>query len=303
MLYGLTVLASELSKQHKLRNPRASDFAVKRFGKGTAVFGREIRKVDMWWIQHRADKTVTTGAFLSEDDASLAIPLVVIELQLLNPKTEADQRERLTAEFFSLVNSLAEQSEFWKDNCAHNYTTVRGYSYKPKEGSAFRTTRSGTFRSGGETPVPSTPQGVQPWGTFGPSFTKDCVTFEASAYSRESCVTVRMDMSGPIETLGSIQYVGLGPIRDIALVDADTGIFLRLQLTGRGGGGGGDDSTIGMSQEYTYEVLSPLPVTRLMAIVTFDQALGISAPSRFDVAVIPRETLPCPQLPPTTPEG
>ena len=110
-------------------------------------------------------------------------------------------------------------------------------------------------------------------------------------------------MSGPIETLGSLQYVGLGPIKDIALVDADTGLLLQLRLTGRGGGGGGDDSTIGMSADYFYEVLSPLPITRLMAIVTFDPALGISAPSRFDLAVIPRETLYCPQLPPTTPEG
>ena len=151
--------------------------------------------------------------------------------------------------------------------------------------------------------MPSTPQAIQPWGTFGPSFVKDGVTFEASAYSRESCVSVRIDMSGPIDTLGSIQYVSLGPIRDIALVDGDTGLLLRLQLMGRGGGGGGGDGTIGVSQEYTYEVLSPLPVTRLMAIVTFDQALGISAPSRFDLAVIPRETLYCPQLPPTTPEG
>ncbi len=160
-----------------------------------------------------------------------------------------------------------------------------------------------TLGSGGETPVPSTPPALQPWGTFGPSFMKDGITFEASAYSRESCVTVRVDLSGPIETLGSIQYSGLGPIGNIDLVDGDTGLLLRVRLTGRGGGGGGDDNTIGMSQDYTYEVLSPLPVTRLMAVVTFDPALGISAPSRFDLAVIPRETLFCPQLPPTTPEG
>ena len=151
--------------------------------------------------------------------------------------------------------------------------------------------------------MPSTPPAQQPWGTLGPSFMKDGITFEASAYSRESCVSVTVDMRGPIESLGSLQYVGLGPIRDIALVDGDTGLLLRLQLTGRGGGGGGGDGIIGMSQDYIYEVLSPLPVTRLMAIVTFDQALGISAPSRFDLAVIPRETLFCPQLPPTTPEG
>jgi hypothetical protein len=110
-------------------------------------------------------------------------------------------------------------------------------------------------------------------------------------------------MRGPVESLGSLQYSGLGPINNITLVDGDTGALLRLQLTGRGGGGGGGDGTIGMSADYTYEVLSPLPVTRLMAIVTFDPALGISAPSRFDLAVIPRETLYCPQLPPTTPEG
>ncbi|MEX2029668.1 MAG: hypothetical protein WD906_01675 [Anaerolineales bacterium] len=113
-------------------------------------------------------------------------------------------------------------------------------------------------------------------------------------------MSVTFEMRGPIESLGSLQYAGLGPIRDIALVEADTGLHLRLQLTGRGGG---DDSTLGMSQEYTYEIPSPVPVTRLMAIVTFDRALGISAPSRYDLAVIPRETLYCPQLPPTTPEG
>ena len=132
---------------------------------------------------------------------------------------------------------------------------------------------------------------------------KDGITFAASAYSRQSCVSVRVDLSGPIETLGSMHYVGLGPIGNIDLVDGDSGLLLRLRLTGRGGGGGGDDSTIGMSSDYTYEALSPLPVRRLMAIVTFDPALGISAPSRFDLAVVPRETLYCPQLPPTTPEG
>jgi len=58
-----------------------------------------------------------------------------------------------------------------------------------------------------------------------------------------------------------------------------------------------------VGQDFTYEVDSPVPVRHLMAIVSFDPALAISAPMRFDLEVIPHETLSCPQLPPTTPEG
>ena len=152
-------------------------------------------------------------------------------------------------------------------------------------------------------PVPSTPPTPQPWGTFGPSFIKDGVTFEASAYSRDSCVSVTVGVSGPLATLGSLQYQGVGLVRNITLIDGDRGLLLRVQLTGRGGGGGGGDGTIGRGQEFIYEVSSPLPVRHLMALVTFDQAFRLSAPMRFDLQVIPRDTLQCPQLPLTTPEG
>jgi len=154
-----------------------------------------------------------------------------------------------------------------------------------------------------ESPLPSTPPTQQPWGAFAPSFVKDGVTFEASAYGRESCVRVSVDVRGPLESLGSLQFSGLGLVSNILLIDGDTGHLLHPQLTGRGGGGGGGDGTIGMGEEFTYEVTSPLPVRHLIAIVTFDRALRISAPMRFDLQVMPRETLPCPQLPPTTPEG
>jgi len=66
---------------------------------------------------------------------------------------------------------------------------------------------------------------------------------------------------------------------------------------------GGGDRTIGMGQEFTYQVPSPMLVRPLIALVTFDQAFGSSAPMRFDLQVVPRETLQCPQLPPTAPES
>jgi hypothetical protein len=116
-------------------------------------------------------------------------------------------------------------------------------------------------------------------------------------------VSVTVEVRGPIESLGSLQYHGIGPVSNLALIDGDTGLLLHLQLTGRGGGGGGGYGIIGMGQDFTYEVASTVPVTRLTAIITFDPAFGISAPMRLDLPVTPRETLPCPQLPPTTPEG
>ena len=127
------------------------------------------------------------------------------------------------------------------------------------------------------------------------------VTIQASLFGRESCMRLEIDTIGFHWSPGAPQESGL--VREIALLDRDTGAPLTAEEVVRGGGGGGGDGTlVTMQDSFTYDVKSALP-GRVTVMVTFHEALGITQPVRFDLELTLRPNMYCPQLPPTTPEG
>ena len=164
------------------------------------------------------------------------------------------------------------------------------------------------------TPVPTTVGTSYPAAVILPSikrlspssFTIDGVTFEATAFVRMSCLkfTIQITSDDPIPS--PTQDPTFEPVVGLEFYSSPTGAPLGLSLEGRGGGGGTGGppgAWYQMSQDFLYDVKSPLPIGDIVAMVTFHRLLGISGPARFDVQPVLRPNLQCPQLPPTTPEG
>ena len=137
------------------------------------------------------------------------------------------------------------------------------------------------------------------------SFTVDGVTFEAIAYTRMSCLkfTVQITSDNPIPS--PAQDPSFEPVIGLEFYSG-AGAPLVLTPEGRGGGGGTGGprgAWYQLSRDFLYDVRSPLPISDIVALVTFHRSLGISGPARFDIQPVVRPNLYCPQLPPTTPEG
>jgi len=113
-LVALTRVAEDLYKQHKLRNPGIGDFSVRK---------RKVKDGTYWYVQHRHAMDVMTSFFDSKEDAERAVPLVVLELRIANPKTSVDERDRLMQEYAKLVDALSlRNTHAW----LRNSVTARG---------------------------------------------------------------------------------------------------------------------------------------------------------------------------------
>ena len=97
-LWGLTLLAQDLYRRHKLHSPSVNDFKVRK--------EKGAKGHVSWYVQHRVAMDISSGRFDSEEDARNALPLMVIELKLANPETGAQEAELLAKQYFELVDSL-----------------------------------------------------------------------------------------------------------------------------------------------------------------------------------------------------
>lgn len=138
------------------------------------------------------------------------------------------------------------------------------------------------------------------------SFTKDGATFEAIAYVRESCLKFEIQITSDYPIPSPSQGASFEPVDELKFYSGSTGAPLVSTLVGRGGGGGSGGppgAWYQLGRDFLYDVKSPLPLSGIVAFVTFHTSFGISGPVRFDVQPTIRPNLYCPQLPPTTPEG
>jgi hypothetical protein len=138
------------------------------------------------------------------------------------------------------------------------------------------------------------------------SFIKDGATFEAIAYFRQTCLKVEIEITSDYPIPSPSQAASFEPVEDLKFYNGSTGALLIMTPEG-GGGGGGTGGAPGawyqLSRDFLYDVKSPLPVSGIVALVTFHRSFGITGPARFDIQPIARPNLYCPQLPSTTPEG
>lgn len=85
------------------------------------------------------------------------------------------------------------------------------------------------------------------------------------------------------------------PVIGIEFFYGDEKIPLELEPFGGGGGGGtNDDGTISIAQDFSYKLLSPLPLGQkqyITAYLTLHETFGIPETVRFDLEIIPTEEI------------
>jgi len=95
--------------------------------------------------------------------------------------------------------------------------------------------------------------------------------------------------TGPPEQLSQQS----GPlVSKVTFYHADGTPWQMKQDGGGGGGGVNSDGTVAVNENFHFRLLSPVSAGKkqhIVAVVTFNKALGITTPVRFEMEIEPRE--------------
>lgn len=95
-LWTISSIAHDFERNYKLRHPKPSHFRVRQHN---GLFERVIGvRDDRWWIDHKDFPTMMFGPYATREEAQRALPLIVIVLELANPKLKPDRKEALLAQ-------------------------------------------------------------------------------------------------------------------------------------------------------------------------------------------------------------
>ena len=123
-LWTLSAIASDIERNYWLRHPKPSHFRVRQHkGLLDRAFGN---RDDRWWIHHVSFPALFCGPFACRSEAEQGIPLVVIMLQLANPKLKPETKAQLLAE----MKERAHRGEFGetarRDIASQSFLSILG---------------------------------------------------------------------------------------------------------------------------------------------------------------------------------
>lgn len=147
--------------------------------------------------------------------------------------------------------------------------------------------------------LPSTKQPDMQYEYLSPlAIKKDNIIIEVSSYTiADSTFRFGINITGlsPAQIPETSPEYTFSPVVGTDFFYGDEQIPLELELFGGGGGGGiNEDGTITISQDFSYKLLSPLPLRQKQYItvyVTLHETFGITEPVRFDLEIIPVEEI------------